>query len=56
MKSSREQERAPERTICYQCMAVYRGVESNPAHEPYDLGIAGRFADDYDDQQKQNKG
>ncbi len=41
-----------ERTVCYRCVATYRGVEANPAHERYELGIAGRFADDYDEQRE----
>lgn len=39
-----------ERTVCYKCVATYRGTALNPAHERYELGTAGRFADDYDEQ------
>ena len=39
-----------ERTVCYRCVATYRGSALNPAHERYELGTAGRFADDYDEQ------
>lgn len=39
-----------ERTVCYRCVATYRGAAPNPAHERYELGTAGRFADDYDEQ------
>jgi hypothetical protein len=38
----------PLRTICYKCLAVYRGARPNPSHRAYDLGIAGRFADDFE--------
>ena len=24
-------------TVCYACKAVYRGLELNPAHKPYEL-------------------
>lgn len=41
-----------ERTVCYRCVATYRGAAPNPAHERYELGIAGRFADDYDEQRE----
>jgi hypothetical protein len=39
-----------ERTVCYRCVATYRRSGLNPAHERYELGTAGRFADDYDEQ------
>ena len=39
-----------ERTVCYRCVATYRGASPNPAHGRYELGTAGRFADDYDEQ------
>ena len=39
-----------ERTVCYRCVATYRRAAPNPAHERYELGTAGRFADDYDEQ------
>lgn len=45
-----------DRTICYRCQAAYRGADANPAHKPYDLGTAGRFADDYDEQQGRHQG
>jgi len=38
----------PLRTICYKCLAVYRGAPANPSHKTYDLGIAARHADDYE--------
>ncbi|HEV3027702.1 MAG TPA: hypothetical protein VG457_09030 [Planctomycetota bacterium] len=41
-----------ERTVCYRCVATYRGAAPNPAHERYELGTAGRFADDYDEQRQ----
>lgn len=41
-----------ERTVCYRCVATYRRTAPNPAHERYELGIAGRFADDYDEQRE----
>ncbi|HZF00010.1 MAG TPA: hypothetical protein VE981_23580 [Planctomycetota bacterium] len=41
-----------ERTVCYRCVASYRRSAPNPAHERYDLGTAGRFADDYDEQRQ----
>ena len=36
------------RTICYRCLTSYHGTTHNPDHGPYDLGIAGRFSDDYE--------
>jgi len=41
-----------ERTVCYRCVATYRRTAPNPAHERYELGTAGRFADDYDEQRE----
>jgi hypothetical protein len=41
-----------ERTVCYRCVATYRRTAPNPAHERYELGTAGRFADDYDEQRQ----
>jgi hypothetical protein len=41
-----------ERTVCYRCVATYRGSLRNAAHERYELGTAGRFADDYDEQRE----
>jgi len=41
-----------ERTVCYRCVATYRGSALNAAHERYELGTAGRFADDYDEQRE----
>lgn len=43
---------ARERAVCYQCVAVYRKLAPRPALERYDLGVAGRFADDYDEQRE----
>jgi hypothetical protein len=43
---------ARERTRCYKCEAVYRHAAPNPAHERYELGMAGRFASDYDEQRE----
>jgi hypothetical protein len=39
-----------ERTVCYRCVATYRRTALNPSHDRYELGTAGRFADDYDEQ------
>jgi hypothetical protein len=41
-----------ERTVCYRCVATYRRSAPNPDHERYELGTAGRFADDYDEQRE----
>jgi hypothetical protein len=41
-----------ERTVCYRCVATYRRTAPNPTHERYELGTAGRFADDYDEQRE----
>ena len=41
-----------ERTVCYKCVATYRKTAPNPVHERYELGVAGRFADDYDEQRQ----
>lgn len=35
----------PFRTICYRCLAEYRGFEDNPDHGTFELGVASRFAD-----------
>jgi hypothetical protein len=43
---------ARERAVCYKCVAVYRKAAPNSALERYDLGVAGRFADDYDEQRE----
>lgn len=42
----------PLRTICYKCLAVYRGAPPNASHKTYDLGIAARFADDYEERRQ----
>lgn len=41
-----------DRTVCYRCVATYRGSLRNPSHDRYELGTAGRFADDYDEQRQ----
>jgi len=38
----------PFRYVCYRCLASIHGAARNPGIGPYDLGTAGRFADDYD--------
>lgn len=38
----------PFRYICYKCLASMHGAIQDRAIGPYDLGTAGRFADDYD--------
>ncbi len=38
----------PFRYVCYRCLASIHGAQKNPAIGPYDLGTAGRFADDYE--------
>lgn len=38
----------PEITICYACKTTFRGPESNPEHQPFDLHIA----DVYDNRSK----
>lgn len=40
----------PFRYVCYKCLASMHGAERNHAIGPYDLGTAGRFADDYEKQ------
>ena len=42
----------PMRAICYQCLATYRGARPNPEHKPYDLGLAARYADDYEERRR----
>lgn len=44
-----------ERTVCYKCVATYRDGIVNPAHERYELGTAGRFAEDFDEQNDLHK-
>jgi hypothetical protein len=44
-----------ERSVCYRCVARYRGAAPNPAHGRYDLGLAGRYADDYDEQRRRRQ-
>lgn len=46
---------ARERTVCYRCVAAYRGAAPNPQHGRYELGIAGRFADDFDEQRRRHQ-
>lgn len=29
--------------VCYRCLAQYRGVDRNPNHKPFDLGIGERY-------------
>ena len=41
-----------ERTVCYRCVATYRKTSPNPSHGRYELGTAGRFADDFDEQRE----
>lgn len=38
----------PFRYVCYRCLAAMRGAAPDRAIGPYDLGTAGRFADDYE--------
>ena len=45
-----------ERTVCYKCVAQYRGAATNPGHERYELGTAGRFTDDYDEERRRHQG
>ncbi len=47
---------ARERTVCYKCVAVYLGAAPNTAHGRYELGTAGRFAADFDEQRKLHQG
>ncbi len=44
-----------ERTVCYRCVAQYRGADPNPEHERYELGTAGRFTDDYDEERRRHQ-
>lgn len=30
-------------TVCYRCRAVFRGVQANPEHGPWDIEVAERF-------------
>jgi hypothetical protein len=46
----------PFRYMCYKCLASIRGARKNPAIGPYDLGTAGRFADDYDERKRTRDG
>ena len=41
-----------ERTVCYRCAAFHRGAAPNPEHGRYELGLGGRYADDYDEQRE----
>lgn len=45
-----------ERAVCYKCVAQYRGAARNPEHERYELGTAGRFVDDYDEERRRHQG
>ena len=42
----------PFRYVCYRCLASMHGAVQDRAIGPYDLGTAGRFADDYEQQGK----
>lgn len=33
----------PDVTICYRCLAQFRGAATNPNHRPFDLGIGERY-------------
>jgi Zn finger protein HypA/HybF involved in hydrogenase expression len=33
----------PEITICYRCLAHFRGFRRNPRHEPFDLHVAEQY-------------
>jgi len=46
----------PFRYVCYKCLASMHGAVKNPAIGPYDLGTAGRFADDYDERKRSQDG
>lgn len=35
----------PKRTICYKCLAEYRGLPRHPAHQEYELTRAARYAE-----------
>ena len=30
-------------TVCYRCLAQYRGIERNPEHVPFDLAVGERY-------------
>lgn len=45
---------SPNRAICYRCLASYRRGAPNPEHKTYDLGIAARFADDYEERRAEH--
>lgn len=30
-------------TVCYRCLAQFRGVRPNPAHQPFDLAVGERY-------------
>lgn len=34
----------PNRTICYKCLAEYRGWPKNPEHQRYELTIAAQYS------------
>lgn len=38
----------PFRYVCYNCLASFHGAPDVASIGPYDLGVAGRFADDYE--------
>ncbi|MBI4564641.1 MAG: hypothetical protein HY716_08135 [Planctomycetes bacterium] len=46
----------PFRYVCYRCLATIRGAAPNASIGPYDLGVAGRFADDYEEQRRDSGG
>jgi hypothetical protein len=33
----------PKVTVCYRCLASFRGVPPNPAHGPYELAVAEKY-------------
>ena len=45
----------PFRYICYRCLASMKGAVQDPAIGSYDLGTAGRFADDYETERKRSR-
>lgn len=42
----------PLRAICYRCLATYQGARPSAEHKPYDLGVAARFASDFEERRR----
>lgn len=45
----------PFRFVCYNCLASFHGAREDPKIGLYDLGTAGRFTDDYEQEREKRR-